>query len=220
MDQKILDKIRKVLALAKSTYQEEAQAALLKAQELMVQHGLTMAEVQQDNIQDKQVVDTCISEKRRNTWYEKSLSAVIGENFRCHSYVHLGQGIYFIGLKEDVEIAREIYFYALNTMLYLANEYVKTHRRGQVTDSWSIRGIKNDYISGFINGLQDKFKKQVENKDYSLILVKDALVVQAVNNKKLKKGRKNQHISAGSFSAFNAGYKDGHLFDENQKLIR
>lgn len=128
--EKILDKIRKVLALTKSTYQEEAHAALLKAQELMAQHGLTMAEVQlqQEIGQEQQVVDTCISEKRKNAWYEKSLSVIIGNNFRCHSYTSLGRGIYFIGLKEDVEIAREVYLYALNTMLYLASEYVKTYR--------------------------------------------------------------------------------------------
>ena len=93
----------------------------------MAEQGLPMAEIEisQETGKEKQVEDICISEKRRNTWFEKSLAGIIGENFRCHPYAVLGEGIYFIGLKEDVEIAKEVYLYALNTMLYLPNNYVK-----------------------------------------------------------------------------------------------
>lgn len=46
MEDKIIDKIRKVLAMTKSNYREEAEAALLKAQQLMALHGLTMSDVE------------------------------------------------------------------------------------------------------------------------------------------------------------------------------
>ncbi|TEB15149.1 hypothetical protein Psfp_02325 [Pelotomaculum sp. FP] len=215
-EERIIEKIRKLLSLTKSNYREEAEAALLKAQELMAQHGLTMTEVgsQKDKGEDKQVVDTCISEKHRNTWYEKRLSAIIGENFRCHPYVTLGRGIYFIGLKDDVEIAKEVFLYALATMVHLASEYAKRWRAS------GLRGIKNDYMKGFLNGLRDKFKKQVESKDYALVLVKDALVVKAVEDKKLKKARVSRIATGESASAWQAGYFDGRNFDEKRKMIR
>ncbi len=220
-EEKVLDKIRKVLAMTKSSYREEAEAALLKAQELMAQHGLTMAEVEieREDKNEKQVTDTCISQKRRNAWYEKTLANIIGNNFRCGSYTTLGRGIYFIGLKEDVEIAREVFHYALTAMLYLADEYVKCHK----DVNWmrfDARGIKNDYITGFLSGLRDKYREQVESKGYALILVKDALVVKAMEKKKLKKRRDNNHVTSGSSLAFDAGYEDGRSFDEKRKMIR
>ncbi|WP_031516812.1 DUF2786 domain-containing protein [Desulfofalx alkaliphila] len=217
VEEKILNKIRKVLALTKSTYQEEAHTALLKAQELMAQHGLTMAEVEatQEKCEDKQVVDTCVAEKRRNYWYEKNLSKIIGDNFRCHCYVSPGRGIYFIGLKEDVEIATEVYHYALNTMLYLSTDYVKRYQEQTISN----QRLKNDYYIGFLKGLGDKFKAQVETKGYALVLVKDALVIQAVNDKKLTKGQSSKIVIGGSSDARDAGYRDGRSFDEKHKRI-
>lgn len=216
-NEKIIDKIRKVLAMTKSTYKEEAEAALLKAQELMAQHGLTMSEVElPDKESQMQVVDTCIYEKRKTAWYEKQLGLVIANNFRCHVYNGIGRGIYFIGLADDVEVAREVFIYALNTMLYLAGEYVKREKERH----WYNRGLKNDYLTGFIAGLNAKFKEQVESNGYALVLVKDALVVQAVEDKKLRKGRGSQHITGGSHGAWTAGYKDGKSFNEKKKMIR
>lgn len=215
VSEKIIDKIRKVLALTKSTYQEEAHAALLKAQELMAQHGLTMAEIQQEEAQEKNVLDTCIYKKRRTTWYEKRLATVVGENFRCHAYTGIGRGICFIGLEQDVDIAKEVYLYALSTMIYLAGEYVKRSRKQIVKGN----GLKNDYIIGFINGLKDKFKEQIESKGYALVLVKDALVVQTVNDKKLRK-QKSKFTTSGVSDARITGYKDGRSFDEKRMMIR
>ncbi|AEG58983.1 hypothetical protein Desru_0699 [Desulforamulus ruminis DSM 2154] len=218
---KIINKIRKVLALTKSNYQEEAQAALLKAQELMAQHGITMSEIEISSKEvdlEKQVVDTCVSESRRNTWYEKNLSSIIGKNFRCHPYVTGGKGIYFIGLKEDVEIAKEIYLYALTTMLYLATNYVKENRNKIIRIT--SKQLKNDYMIGFLNGLKKRFEEQVESKGYALILAKDALVVQAVEEKNLIKKKGSKIVIAGSLDARQTGYRDGRNFNENKKMIR
>lgn len=142
---------------------------------------------------------------------------MIGDNFRCHAYTGIGRGIYFIGLEEDVEIAKEVYLYALNTMLCLAREYIlreKTHHYRYN------RGLKNDYLNGFITGLRAKYKEQVESKGYALALVKDELVVQAVKAKKFKKSLRSNLILGLSRSAYETGYKDGRSFDDNKKMIR
>lgn len=213
---KIINRIRKVLALTKSTYQEEAHAALLKAQELMAQHGFTMTEIEisQEN-HEKEVVDMCVSKKKRNAWYEKSLAATVGGNFRCHPYFTPGSGVYFIGIKEDVNIAIKVYLYALKTMVFLANDYVKKNSLGM-----SSKGIKNDYLFGFLRGLKEKFEAQVESKGYALILIKDALVDQAVDQKRLRKRKANPVIIAGASDAREAGYQDGRAFDGNRKMIQ
>ena len=82
------------------------------------------------------------------------------------------------------------------------------------------RGIKNDYITGFLRGLRDKYKEQVESKGYALVLVKDDVVVKAVEKKKLKKRLKDNLVSSGLPGPFEAGYKDGRSFDERRKMVR
>ncbi|MDF9408503.1 hypothetical protein L7E55_09055 [Pelotomaculum isophthalicicum JI] len=79
---------------------------------------------------------------------------------------------------------------------------------------------KNDYIIGFLNGLRDKFKEQVESKGYALVLVKDALVVKAVEDKKLKSGRTSRIVMAGSTGAREAGYREGRKFNEKRKMLQ
>jgi len=111
-------------------------------------------------------------------------------------------------------IRGEVYLYALNTMLYLAGNYIKKCGLNK-----NLKGLKNDYIRGFLTGLRQKFEKQVQEKCYALALVKDALVVQAIENKRLRKGRKSQYVTGGSRAAWSAGYEDGRSFDENRKVI-
>ncbi|WP_231702770.1 DUF2786 domain-containing protein [Desulfocucumis palustris] len=216
VDEKIIDKIRKVLALTGSVFQEEAQAAMLKAQKLLALHGLSMSEIDcKDQVQEKVVADSCVYEKNRVSWYEKRLGSIIGENFRCFSYNHVGQGIRFVGLREDVEIAAEVFLYAHRTMLYFAEEFVKNYRL-RVS---RIKGLKNDYFVGFISGLEDKFKEQVASNNYALVLVKDSLVVKAFNDLDLY-DLKTRFVTSDSVVAKETGYRDGRSFDEKRKMIR
>ena len=74
------DKIRKLLALAKSPEPEEAKLALLKARKLMAEHKLTERDLEERNTT---VIKRAIGEtfsKKANSWMDP-LSIIIGENY-------------------------------------------------------------------------------------------------------------------------------------------
>lgn len=107
------DKIRKLLALAKSPEPEEAKLALLKARKLMAEHKLTERDLDEhDTTVIQQEIDETFS-KKANSWMAP-LSSIIGENYCCAAY-RCKRGakttvwrVGFIGLKDDFEICVKI----------------------------------------------------------------------------------------------------------------
>lgn len=213
---KIIDKVKKLLALTVSPYADEAEAAMLKAQELLLRHGLTISDIQSEK-PAKEVVDERVDVgQKRNDWWEKSLAKIIGDNFRCeHYFIKKRPGIYFIGLKDDVAVAKEVFSYAAIVIRHLSNEYVKANK----TPYQNGRRLKNDYIIGFLDGLHDKFAEQVNSKCLALMLIKDDAVVEAAKNKNIKKARRSQIYTTGDADAIASGYIDGKNFDHERKMI-
>lgn len=77
------DKIKKLLALAESPNENEAQAALLKARQLMAEHKIGEADLEEP--EDKEVLHKRTSvtfSKRRDGWIS-NLAVVIAENYCC-----------------------------------------------------------------------------------------------------------------------------------------
>lgn len=156
------------------------------------------------------------SEGKTLKWWEKILSGIIGDNFRCVAYYRRNRpSVYFIGLKGDVEVAKEVFCYAVIVIKHLSSQYVKANKAFYGDG----RRLKNDYIVGFLNGLRDKFAAQVSSKCLSLMLVKDDAVVKAADNKKLKKAGRPRINVAGDADAIAAGYRDGKGFDPDRKMI-
>lgn len=212
----IIEKIKKVLAMTDSPYPEESQAAMLKAQELMIKNGLSISDIEDaGKPKQKEVVDEIAHESRRIIWWKITLSSIIGNNFRCHPYCGYC-GVFFIGIKEDVEIAKNVYAYAVIVIEQLSKEYAKANKIPGV-DS---RRIKNTYIFGFLDGLRDRFAEQVNSECFALILVKDDAVIEAVENKDLSKGRKRKVFVYRDQNAAAVGYRDGKSFNPNKKMIQ
>jgi hypothetical protein len=93
-DSKIMDKIRKLLSLGENNKNEnEAQAAILKAQELMAEHGINAVTTEDQKISYAE--EYC--EHRGNREFRKRLSSVIAVNFRCKNYFRGGPVIFSAG---------------------------------------------------------------------------------------------------------------------------
>lgn len=213
----ILSKVKKLLAVAEgSNYEQEAQNAMLKAQEFMLKHNLTIEDIEFKE-DKKEVTDETAMQTSRMPWYWKNLMMVIGENFRCQPYISKGRisRACFIGLKEDVKLVKEVFNYAVNTVEKCAKNYTEKYKR----PGFNISGVKNDYIQGFIIGLRDKFKEQVESKGFALMLVKDDAVIQAIENKKLRKGQSSRITRNYNDDAKQAGYQQGRNFNNPSRMI-
>lgn len=206
----VIEKVQKLLTLSKNnSFEGESKAAMLAVQRLMAQHNLTMADIIVDEISDKEVVKENVASSTRLAWWYKALGTIIADNFRCYVYIQYGRGpssVVFLGLKEDVELAKQVYSFAVDTIKYLAGRYVR-HIRNQGSPT---TGVRNDYIMGFLRGLTAQFKEQVNSNEWGLVLVKDSAVSDAYKNLNCTKGRRSKARSAGSSQAKQAGYSQGY----------
>lgn len=217
-EKNIISKIEKLLALAGNNPSEaEAQVAMLKAQKLMAEHNLDMAQFK-DQPQEKKEAVTEYFKGYHNTGWAISLAKVICDNFRCNLLRAAGYGLVFVGLKEDVAICKAVFTFAANTldknMMKLRRQYRK---QGLPTD-----GISGDYAAGFIAGLKAKYKEQVEENNWGLVLVKDALVeqkTQAIINPKGKSHSVKGLNRSGDMGLYTKGYLDGKNLGSDQKAI-
>lgn len=108
----IREKVAKLLALATSPNEQEAQAALLKARELMAKHKLRPEECQEG--QDTRVIVQTIGvecTKMTDTW-ALALGGIIGKRYCCKVFRHHAHGakkveVGFAGLADDFEVCRK-----------------------------------------------------------------------------------------------------------------
>lgn len=152
----IIEKIAKCLALSKSSNENEAASALLRAQKLMAKYDISVADVEDTmGMKNKEEI---ISKKAKHKWdaaFRRPLAHVIASNFRCKTYLTNGN-IVFYGFKTDVEIATQAFEFAYGFIQRNSNKaYEKARAEGRPT-----RGIANTYALGFIAGIKDALEEQ------------------------------------------------------------
>lgn len=217
-DNNIISKIEKLLALAGNNPSEaEAQAAMLKAQKLMAEHNLDLAQFK-DKPQEKKEAIKDYVEGYHNTNWAISLAKVICDNFRCNLLKAPHYGLVFVGLKEDVAICKAVFIFAAQTL----DKNMKKLRRQYRKQGLPTDGISGDYSTGFIAGLKAKYKEQVDKNNWGLVLVKDALVEQltkdiADTKKKASSGKRLN--CSGNPELYAKGYRDGKNLGANQKAL-
>lgn len=213
----IIKKIEKLLNLARNNpNDQEAQAAMLKAQQLMAEHHLDMRDL--ESSQDQKEVVTIYHQGNQNTQWAIRLANIITKNFRCSLLRNPHRGLVFIGLREDVAIASGVYIFATQTL----DRNMRKLRRQYRKAGKSTEGISGDYALGFVTGLHDKYKKQVEENNWALVLVKDALVVKETerlsNPNKLYRAK--DQARSGDMELYAKGYRDGHTLGGDQKKLK
>jgi len=201
---KIKIKIEKLLSLAQNNNQPgEMEAALLKAQELMYKYNISYDKVNESN--DNIIESVIIENVTKNNW-KYFLALVIADNFKCFTF-RANKSIKLFGRYSDVSIAQLIFNYGIVDITVNQSSY-KT-----IND-------KEYYAHGFIDGLKEKFKKQVQN--FGLIITKDSLVTQEYDNIRRKYNIKTiilkRTLNLGD--SYNQGFNDGkNAYTSNNKAI-
>jgi len=153
--EKILDKVRKALALAgNNPSEEEAKAAALKAQELLAKYNLTMKDLGEDTEEEKLIF------KHYTTGVDKAwkydLSSVIARNFRCRVTWFGKRELAFYGFETDANIACEVFEFLFRTC----------EKRSRFTADKAYRetgcskGVYYSFSKGFISGVASELDKQ------------------------------------------------------------
>lgn len=220
--ERILERIKKALNLANANDDHEAQTSMLLAQKMMAKYGLDIEDVEDVNVNtaDK-IIEMYATPAERTLWWKKALAAVISDNFRCYSITKAQRGrgtsrLVFMGRKNDTMIAREVFNFAVASVQAFSLAYLNEAGVVGITER---SRVQNDYIYGFIQGLQSKFNEQVEKEELGLAIIKDDALVEVFEDMNLKSGASTTISSAGSAEAYTKGFEDGNRMDHNTKHI-
>lgn len=183
--EKVVDKIRKVLALSSNNpNEEEAARALQKANKLLLEHNLGMTDIETEvNLND--VVEEVVEEAGRVMNWKKILLSNLAKLNNCtalsdHAISFRGTAYKLIGKKCNIEITLSMYDYLLKTLerKMKGNPFI---------------GNKNSYRLGFATAIGIKIKEIIANRNTTLSSSCTALVVQekAVVNDYMKNNYPN-----------------------------
>lgn len=179
----IIEKIRKLLALANSSNEHEAALAAGHAQRLLAEHNLAMADIDAAHRPDKaDKVETAVS-KTLPKWL-RHLSAGVSSAFDCQAVHHPATGrLTFIGVGADVQIAAYSFTYLDRTVRKLCVTYMKQHA-GVTASSRHRELMRQSYYLGAVSTITSRLKEQKVRKPVTtgaLVPVKEGLIRQAMN---------------------------------------
>lgn len=213
----MIDKVKKLLAMTESDNLHESETAMLHAQKLMTKYNIEYYEIEEleeeINVNEEEVFGKF---KQRRIWVYR-LGKIIAENFSCKAYrkaFNRKTDMIFIGTKDNIEIAKEIFFYAKEIIRKNSNKFA-TKRSKEIGVKKSL--IKNDYIFSFLNGLKEKLEKQKEDikQEYGLVEINKE-VNRYFEDLNLASGRVHSYNSSGDALTEIKGYNDGKDFSTNR----
>jgi len=204
--ERILDKIKKCMALGESANEHEAASALRQARKLMDKHGLTESHVGLADFGEKQ---TDLGYRRFPYWVS-GLASVVGTAFQCSTYSSW-RSIDYVGREENTVVAAYCLEVLVRQLKKARTEFVKSmpnYGRGLASMK---RAEADAYCEGWVTAVRDKVREfaspltaqQKEQHELYLTDVKDAKL------KKAKQRKSAAESSPRAMSAASQGYRDG-----------
>lgn len=219
MDESIKSTIQKLLALASDASDEESHSAMLKARKLMLKYEIDEADITITN--SNKIVANEMVYRNKLLWWHKHLAVIIARHFRCNCYRNTLDSyraeIRFVGLENDVEIAGIIFNFARASIHYHSKTFLL---RPQIKRKWKRKHqFKNDYIAGYLAGLNKKYVEQTKSESFELAIVQDALVVQYYDSLSLTNKTIVTPKRAADDMSWRSGYEDGKNFERGRDMI-
>ena len=214
--EKIMNRIKKLLDRAESNYSAEAESALLKAQQLMMQNGISKGDIEDIDVQP--VIEKQAHHSQVSLW-QGQVAYIIASNFRCKCYWHIDyqtgtkkRTMTFVGFKEDTVIAAEAYLYAIA----LVNRNIRKIRKRypRVTIKYL-----NTYKKGFLDGLRAKFKDQVEKNDWGLVIITPVKVIEHFDSLGTVSTKVRKIVESKNENAYQQGFLDGKSFNVYAEIV-
>lgn len=226
-DDRIIRKVKSLLRVAEGNANvEESHTAFMQAQRMMIKYHIDPSEVTEQN-EIREVLEKSGSNYKRLFWWERKLANIVARNFRCKFFTRsdyvdgksqIQRKIVFMGIENDVELANEMYKLVVEAILFYTNRYIKMNNISGVSNRGNTMQVKNDYMKGFIDGLESKFEEQIEMQEWGLVLVVPKDVVQKFEE--TVTGKSTYRIpSVQSKKHFQKGYEDGNAIDYKKETI-
>lgn len=206
----IVERIRKLLALANSCNEHEAALAASHAQRLLSEHNLAMADIEADampNSADK--VETAVS-KTLPKWV-RHLSAGVCTAFDCQAIHYPAQGkMTFIGVGADVQIAAYTFAYLDRTVRKLCGTYMKHHVAANVPNRHR-ELMRQSYYLGAVSTITSRLQAQRIQTPVTpgaLVPVKEGIILKTISEMGPIRNIRSRRSFINS-SAYAQGLTDG-----------
>ncbi len=205
---KILDKVHKLLALAQSPNEHEAQNAMTKAHELLLKHNLSLLDVQTKlNYIYKQIGTV----GRRNP-IKSIISSILCKFFFVEAIWTFGydqhknrsgQVLEIYGTPENVEMAEYVYDYLQTISELVWDEYKKREK---------INGNRHrrTFIYGLLDGFYNKLdSRTVENQSKKLVWKGDPRLNEFYRRRNPRRVCSSSRYSNSCQDAYDSGKNQG-----------
>ena len=179
----IIEKIKKLLALANSSNEHEAALAASHAQRLLSEHNLAMADIEASHRPDKaDKIETAVA-KTLPKWL-RHLSAGVSTAFDCQAIHHPATGkMTFIGVGADVQVASYTFTYLERIVRKLCGTYMKQHVSSTIPNRHR-ELMRQSYYLGAVSTITARLREQKIQTPVTtgaLVPVKEGLIKQAMN---------------------------------------
>lgn len=148
--QELIDKIQKLLSLATSPNEHEAQIASKKAQELLIKYNLSELDVKKE-AQEYKAQSEYIFRKSPEL---KFIYQILCKHFFVEIVYH-GREVVFHGTDENIEVANYI-------KSFLCEAFKRLYRQAAKENGWRHGTKRNSFYLGLFKGLNDKLTEQKE----------------------------------------------------------
>ena len=223
----ILEKVRKLLALAQSSNEHEASLAMQKANEFIEKHNLDRLERERKSRYVHKTIDL---RRMRIENYHKDVCSILTDFFYTDivlssQYDALDNRVYrtidLMGTAENVLIAEYVYHFLMDRLEHLWEDYRrKTGKPGR---------SKRSYWLGILKGFRENLERQEKSRhpakqfDQGAALSKSSLVLAQDHGLSLFKRQRyprlhytREAIIYLETGAFQAGIKDGNELTLNR----
>lgn len=202
------------------------------AQKLMIKYDISMGEVESKK-ESQDIKQGQVTVHKKLFWWERKLAIIISNNFRVKFFYnnkHLNgqkkikRAIVFLGFDRDVELAKEMYVLAYDVLTFYTKQFVEEQYKdkGFFRDHGKTADYKNSYIRGFLEGMDTRFKEQVEKmkQEFGLMVLLPVEVQSAYDEMFAgTKGIGFQLPPIGEIQAYQRGFSEGNQVDYTRSSI-
>lgn len=222
---KVIDKIKKLFALGKSSNENEAALAIERARTIMLKYNIEQSDLIGE-VEDVIEVDFALASKFNLPAI--SLAIAIGKGFMVNpilmktstGYHKAEKKIKFIGTISDIAAGTYVYSYILNLVDQKSNEYYEQIRYSKA--KWTpseAKKVRADYAYGFIQAIKVKLEAMEAERNIAnpyeaevsnaLVVVKNANVQKYMDEQIGKVKNSSVKGSQMSKEHSGAGYAEG-----------
>jgi len=230
---KIIDKIRKLLALGGSPNEHEAALATSKAHQLLNEYNLSL-----DELEAKQIQEAKFTMGKNFSKWRINLAHAVSDGFGTKIYLIRGMKyhpaqIVFVGTTVDSEVALYVFEYLNQATEKLIKIFCRTHRRQRRADGVKalaafgpdvklprFKAPANSYAFGIVKTLREKIEEFCRKPEVVMAEPTTGLELIALKDKAIDlflkeklEGSEGEGYNSGANdldpNAFAKGRKDG-----------